>query len=157
IRITSSRDMPSLTRSNRSRVTRGPLTITSQAAKQASTAEASNRPQRTRRRVMAVHCRCRLRTGQAGVRFPAAKSVGASDNEAMAMNEQEWLVCDKPNPMLSFLRGKMSDRKLRLFACACCRRIWNLLSDDRSKRAVEIAELLVDGLVTMKELDKART
>src|SRR5262249_11405018 len=60
----------------------------------------------------AFHSRWRLRAGQAGVRFPAAKSVWASDNEAMAMTEQEWLACDDPESMLSILREKTTDRKL---------------------------------------------
>jgi hypothetical protein len=37
------------------------------------------------------------------------------------MTEAEWLACDDPWVMLRFVSGKAGERKLRLYACACCR------------------------------------
>jgi hypothetical protein len=68
------------------------------------------------------------------------------------MTEAEWLNCTDPAPMLDFIRAKVSDRKLRLFAFACVRRIWHLLKDDVSRGAIEIAERFVDGQATAEEV-----
>jgi hypothetical protein len=45
------------------------------------------------------------------------------------MTEAEWLAATNPHTMLTFLEGKASERKLRLFACFWCYRIWHLLAD----------------------------
>ena len=55
----------------------------------------------------------------------------------------------------SLLEFEPSERKLRLFCCACCRRIWHLFSDDRCRDAVEIAERFADGLASEEELNQA--
>jgi hypothetical protein len=60
------------------------------------------------------------------------------------MNEAAWLAFANPTPMLAFLRGKASDRKLRLFAIACCCRIWQRIGDPRSQAAVEFADQHAD-------------
>ena len=72
------------------------------------------------------------------------------------MTEAEWLASTDPRPMLEYLRGKVSDRKLRLFACACARQSRHLLDDQRSRTAVEVAEKYADGLATKEELVAAR-
>src|SRR5262245_8575720 len=64
-----------------------------------------------------------------------------------AVTEAEWLGCTDPKLMLEFLRRKASERKLRLFSVACCRRIWYLVTDERSREAVLTAEQVDDGEV----------
>jgi hypothetical protein len=55
------------------------------------------------------------------------------------VTEGQWLAAADPQPMLGFLRND-DDPRLRLFACACVRHIWHLLTDGRSRAAVEAAE-----------------
>jgi hypothetical protein len=83
------------------------------------------------------------------------------------LDEHEWLTGADPDRMLAFLldghvRVYVSaqvtwapHRKLRLLACAFCRRIEDLLVDERSRRAVLISEQFVDGWVTEGELRRA--
>ncbi len=60
------------------------------------------------------------------------------------MFEARWVHCDDPEQMLRYMLGKTGDRKFRLFACACVRRIWPLLRDERSRSAVQVAERYAD-------------
>lgn len=73
------------------------------------------------------------------------------------MTDAEWLACDDPERLLGFLRGKASERKLRLFACACCRRVWHLLTDSDSRAATEVAESFADGLERKSRLAAFRS
>jgi hypothetical protein len=82
------------------------------------------------------------------------------------MNEEQWLSCTDPIVMVEFLRGnptsedtvmcwpskwqfdeagKGTDRKFRLFACACCRRIWDRLPDPCNRSLVAAVEDYPDG------------
>lgn len=71
------------------------------------------------------------------------------------MNEQEWLACTDPQRMLEFLPSKISDRKLRLCAVACCRLAWHLMTDEMSRKAVEIGEQYADGAANDQEREMA--
>jgi hypothetical protein len=68
------------------------------------------------------------------------------------MTEADWLRCAEPKLMLEFVRGKGKTRKQRLFACACCRRVWHLLKDRRSRDAVTASECYADRLIRREEL-----
>src|SRR5262245_61503501 len=73
------------------------------------------------------------------------------------MTEVEWLTCTDPQGMLQFLWGKSTERKLRLFGCACCRQLWDLqLTEECFRNAVEVAERFADGLASKRELVAAK-
>jgi hypothetical protein len=79
------------------------------------------------------------------------------------MTEAEWLACADPRRLLDYLevyhkaaRTKGGRRKLRLLACACCRRLWHLAKTDKGRRGVEVAERYADGLAGKEELRAAR-
>jgi hypothetical protein len=64
------------------------------------------------------------------------------------MTEDDWLSGQNPSPMIAYLLGKASDRKLRLFACACCAPLARGIDD---QRAVELGERFADGLASEAE------
>src|SRR5437764_8638909 len=67
--------------------------------------------------------------------------------------ETEWMAkTDLFGLLQPFRKDTAAKRKLRLFACACCRRIWDHLTDERSRRAVETAETYADGHTDLGEL-----
>jgi hypothetical protein len=72
------------------------------------------------------------------------------------MTEEQWLACTQPMPMLEFLRdsGSRWERKLRLFAAACCRRAWPVL-DANGRATVEMSERFADGLASEAEVKAA--
>lgn len=73
------------------------------------------------------------------------------------MTEEEWLRCLDPDRLWCWHpdSGKNPERiarKVRLFAVACCRRMWNLLHDVRLTLGIEIAERFAEGVATQEEL-----
>ena len=51
--------------------------------------------------------------------------------------------------------GVLSDSDLRLFTCWSVRRVWHLLTDPRSRNAVEVSERYARGQATQDELRAA--
>jgi hypothetical protein len=72
------------------------------------------------------------------------------------MTEPEWQSCTDPQTMLGWLRGQASERKMRLFAVACCRHAWPDLADDLCRTAVDIAERYADEQASPRELKAAK-
>jgi hypothetical protein len=86
----------------------------------------------------------------------------------MSLTEEAWLGATSPQPLVQYLLEQRRDsrqrgllrrdprvRKLRLFACACCRCIFPLLGDVRSRAAVEAAERYADRGATKRALEEA--
>ena len=106
------------------------------------------------------------------------------------MTEQDWLTSTAPSAMIKHLAdrhrlGTRAHRKLRHFAVACCRQVWDGtvcpwcgglgyarlqgrdcehckgsgrvggLTDERSRQAVEVSERYADGKATAAELATA--
>ncbi len=72
------------------------------------------------------------------------------------MTEVEWLACGDPDVMLRDIRRKATQRKLRLFAVACCRQVWHLL-DPKHRASVEAAQRFADGEAAVAELRAAHS
>jgi len=70
------------------------------------------------------------------------------------MTETEWLAGCDTQRLLEYAIGKVGQRKLQLFACACCRRVWSALGQ-ASRRLIEVDELHVDGRASDEELQRA--
>jgi hypothetical protein len=76
-------------------------------------------------------------------------------SKKQGITEAEWESCADPLPMYEALRGQVSERKLRLFGVACCRRLGPLLQDPRILTALDVAERYADGAATQIDLEAA--
>ena len=72
------------------------------------------------------------------------------------MTEAEWLSCTEPNVLIRFLHDRLSARKARLFAVACCDLIAHQLSE-KCREAVRLAELYADGQARAAQLSAYRS
>jgi hypothetical protein len=81
--------------------------------------------------------------------------------------EMAWNTCDRSDWMMWLLRRLkfQDDKTCRLYVCWCVRntpladsrKVWDLLTDPRSRNAVEVAERFAVGEATVGELREART
>jgi hypothetical protein len=65
------------------------------------------------------------------------------------MTEAEWLTCDDPDAIREHLRDACErlppDRKLRLLACACCRRVIDRLPPPYTRDILQDAERMAEA------------
>jgi hypothetical protein len=71
------------------------------------------------------------------------------------MTEAQWRASNDLFGMLDYVLVRASERKLRLFACACVRELGHLLADARVRRAFFVAERFADDLAGPAELSAA--
>lgn len=69
------------------------------------------------------------------------------------MTEAEWWASSDPEAMLALVLPRHTERKLRLFGCACSRRVFPEMEHDGSQALVELTERYADGLATLAELE----
>lgn len=72
------------------------------------------------------------------------------------MTTEEWPIGIDPPVIFALLRGCESNRKRRLFGAACCRLLWDDLTDPRSRAAIEATEAYADGLISKERLSAAQ-
>src|SRR5262245_8401229 len=76
------------------------------------------------------------------------------------MTEREWEKARWPrqaldafcSPQFSLHRKKSGRRKLRLFLCACCRRIQHLIPEDPGHQALALGERLCEGEAVAEQI-----
>src|SRR5262245_12376532 len=94
-----------------------------------------------------------------GLTVRQANAWSQSKRSPRDVNEDQWLGAISPRGGLDYLcsdgqsarvglslnRLKAGRRKLRLFLCACARRVWELIPAGPCRRAVELGERLAEG------------
>jgi hypothetical protein len=89
-----------------------------------------------------------------GSRTPGVKRKPLPEGRC-PVTEAEWLACTDPYPTVRAVVDLVSERRLRLFVCACVRRLLDLDAAPECRRAVEVAERFADGLASEQELQAA--
>ena len=68
------------------------------------------------------------------------------------MTEAEWLTGDATREMFDLVRGRASERKLRLIVCELIRRDPDAARVENARESVELAERWADGTITDNEI-----
>ena len=77
-------------------------------------------------------------------------------NRGPQVTEKKWLKSPHLSIMIRFLEQQAGRRRrLLLFGCACCRRVWDLLQSESARRIVELSEARADGEANETELISA--
>jgi hypothetical protein len=79
-------------------------------------------------------------------------SQDSPDEIARQITASEWSTSADPEAMLEFISGRISDRKVRLFATACCRRVVHVVRDDRIRGIVDVSGKFADCDATAVDL-----
>src|SRR5262245_35592105 len=86
----------------------------------------------------------------------AAGSWTGSWSRSDAMTEAEWLQSDNLEWLVEnlFCRRIVPERKLRLYACACCRQVENLISGSKYQELLALSERYADEGWKPAQFDK---
>ncbi len=72
------------------------------------------------------------------------------------MTPEQWNFCNNPDEMLVAIDGVATDRQLRLWCCACVRRVWHRFARAvAGRRAVEVAEAFALDAANASDSEKA--
>lgn len=72
------------------------------------------------------------------------------------MTEAEWQTVTDPSPMLKFLEGKASNRKLRLFVVSLARIFWEQVPKGEMRDSVNESERYADNPASTEQIDDYR-
>jgi hypothetical protein len=87
--------------------------------------------------------RCQYRSG--------LRCLSRNADVVMPMTETKWLKSSDPSRILAFLRDKASDRKMRLFAVACCRPLGDLFRSPKKRQSPRVAEAFFEVLMMAEQ------
>src|SRR5262249_34823869 len=98
---------------------------------------------------------CLVTCGGRGRTATDATSWTPSWEGGEAVTRDEWLSGTDPLEMVNAVADGLTDRKLRLFLVACCRRLQHLPAGPGLREAVEVAERFADGTCGQEEMERA--